>query len=489
MALAPVIDLHPPAQDGPDEAPGNIEAEQALLGILLCDNAAFDRLPDRLRPDHFREPLHGRIFETMLDAVRKGRLAAPILLCERFKNDPAFDDLGGARYLGHLIDLAPPTVNTADYALEIVNQATRRALVAIGAEMQRAARLDTTADVEALVEAAERELHALIGGQAGMAFTDAQAAAEAVLERLDHPPETDAGVAWGLAPLDKQLGPLLAGDLIVLGGRTSMGKSALAAELALNIGKQGKAAIEINGEMTVEQMTRRHLTSLAFDRFGFGAPSYSAIRKREVTYDQRQMLQKVREDFDALPISMLKRTGLGFGALRSLIRREQARRARQGIEVGAAIIDHVGLIRCDTKGRSRYEDQTEISNGLKELADELKIPIVALAQLNREVEKRDNKRPILADLRDSGAWEQDADIVIGIYRDAYYAQREPEPKDTGRPNSSLTWGEWDARRKSKIIEAIVLKVREGETGPVELWGDMATNAIRAREPETFGGFL
>jgi replicative DNA helicase len=277
-------------------------------------------------------------------------------------------------------------------------------------------------------------------------------------------------------------------DLIVLGGRTSMGKSAMASDIALNVATQGRGVIEINGEMSVQQMTRRHLTSLAFTKHGKGAPSYSAIRKRMVSREQRQMLGQAKAEFDQLPISLLQRPGLGFGALRSLVRRERAKMAREGVKLGLLIVDHAGLIKADGGGRSRYEDQTAVSNGMKELAHELGIPVMALAQLSRETEKRDNKRPALSDLRDSGAWEQDADVVIGVYRDAYYAAREPEPKDDGKPNSSSTWAEWDRRRRSKTIEAIILKAREGECTTVELWGDMATNAIRAREPDN-GGFL
>lgn len=466
--------------------PHNLEAEQALLGVALYDNATLDRV-DGLDPAHFYEPFHGRLWAAIVAKVQRGVLAEPITLADAFAADPGFVELGGLRYLADLVDRAPPAINVVDYADTILEVARRRDLAGAGEKIAASA-VDYEVKVEDIVSEAERVLHgAAMAGGGKVQFMQAGAAATAVLDRLDNPNETE-GVAWGLEPLDRHLGSMQPGDLIVLGGRPSMGKSALSSEVAMNVSLGGKAAVEINGEMSVEQMTRRHLTSLAFSLFGSEAPSYSDIKKRLLKPGQRQMLADAADKFGELPLSMLKRTGLGLGSLRSLVRRERMVWERRGIELGALVVDHVGLIKADRGGRSRYEDQTAVSNGMKELADELGIPIIALAQLSRETEKRDNKRPNLSDLRDSGAWEQDADIVIGIYRDAYYASREPEPKDDGKPGNSNSWAEWDARRRSRTIEAIILKAREGECGTVELWGDMRTNSIRARAPD-HGGFL
>jgi len=485
MDLAPSHGLGP-ANDGPASLPHNLEAEQALLGILLYDNSAFERVADQLRADAMYEPFHQRLLAKIEGDIRRGDLAEPILIIKSFENDEALNDLGGLRYLADLVDRAPPAANVCDYAASIMEQATKREMIRVANEMMAAAR--APGPVDAKLEEAERAIHKLsVSESRAPAFTTAAEASQAVLDSLDSEDPVD-GTGWGLEPLDKALGPMLSADLIVLGGRTSMGKSALASDIALNVAKQGLGVIEINGEMSVEQMTRRHLTSLAFTKFGKDAPSYSAIRKRTVTREQRQMLGHAKAEFDQLPLSLLQRPGLAFGALRSLVRRERAKMAREGVKLGLLIVDHAGLIKADGGGRSRYEDQTAVSNGMKELAHELGIPVMALAQLSRETEKRDNKRPSLSDLRDSGAWEQDADVVIGVYRDAYYAAREPEPKDDGKPNSSNTWAEWDRRRRSKTIEAIILKAREGDCTTVELWGDMATNAIRAHEPDN-GGFL
>lgn len=473
----------PPA---PRALPHNLEAEQALLGVALYDNAALDRV-EGVEAAHFYEPVHQRLWEAIVGKVQRGTLAEPITLADAFGADPAFEELGGLRYLADLVDRAPPSANVSAYAETVLEVGRRRDLVLAGEKMAASA-IDYDVKVEDLVSEAERALHgAAMAGSARVQFIQAGAAAAAVLDRLDTPDEAE-GVAWGLAPLDRQLGSMQEGDLIVLGGRPSMGKSALASEIAMNVALHGKAVVEINGEMSVEQMTRRHLTSLAFTMHGADAPSYSDIRKRALKQGQRQMLTEAAEVFGPLPVSMLKRTGLGLASLRSLVRRERMVWERRGVPLGALVVDHVGLIKADRGGRSRYEDQTAVSNGMKELADELGIPIIALAQLSRETEKRDNKRPTLSDLRDSGAWEQDADVVVGIYRDAYYASREPEPKDDGKPGNSNAWAEWDARRRSRTIEAIILKAREGECGTVELWGDMRTNAIRADAPDR-GGFL
>jgi replicative DNA helicase len=184
---------------------------------------------------------------------------------------------------------------------------------------------------------------------------------------------------------------------------------------------------------------------------------------------------------------MLKRSGLKLAQLRSLVRRQTAAWARSGIELGTVVIDHVGLIHPDQTTRDRYADQTIVSNTLKELAEELGCAIIALNQMNRENERREEKRPQTHDLRDSGSWEQDADFIIGCYREAYYAQRQPEPKVTkagkAGEDQQLAWSEWDRARRSQTIEAIVLKAREGEIGTVKLWGDVARNAIRSAAPE------
>lgn len=481
MSLVPALDLRP----GQTPLPASIEAEQALLGVLLYDNDAFHRL-EGVEPHHFHEPFHGRLFERIRTLIASGRLADPILMADGFTSDPAFEQLGGVRYLADLMDRAPQSQAIVDYGRVVAELAQRRDLISLGGEMANAAR-DSEIGPEAVISIAEAGLLAMQVQTRPMKLISAAQAAADVLADLDNPADRQAGVSTGLEPLDAHLGPLLSGDLVLLMGRPSMGKSAVAGCIALNVAQAGQGVIEINGEMTAGQMTRRHLTDLAQASFGARGPKYSDIRKRAVTLEQRQILDHAYRLIHGLPLLMIKRSGLKLSQLRSLVRRQTAAWAREGIVLGTVVIDHVGLIHPDQATRDRYADQTIVSNSLKALAEELGCPLIALNQMNRQNENRDDKRPQLSDLRDSGSWEQDADLVIGCYREAYYAQKQAEPltNKAGRAGEEqqAVWAEWDRARRSRTVEAIVLKAREGETGTVKLWGDVARNAIRGAAPE------
>lgn len=478
--IVPALDLHPHDPDYRPTLPANLEAEQALLGAAMFDNEAV-HLVDDLDGSHFYEPLHGRLWDTIKDKVGKGVRADPILLADSFASEPAFEELGGVRYLADLLDMAPPSANAPDYAQAVKETAQRRELLKLAEEISRAARAGE-ASTE-IIGQAESSLLAMTTTSRQLTLVTAGEAADAVMASLYAPADERIGVLTGIEPLDDHLGPLLAGDLILIMGRPSMGKSALASCIALNMAQAGYGAEELNGEMSAEQMTRRHLTDMTHARWGFEGPKYSDIRRRQVTTNQREMLRWASEQIATLPLKMLKRSGLRMSQVRSLSRRQVAEWNKRGVPMGALFIDHVGLLKPDQPSRDRYADQTAISNGLKELADELRCPIVALNQMNRQNENREDKRPQLADLRDSGSWEQDADFVIGCYREAYYAQRQPEPKQ-GAPGSKedAVWAEWDRARRSQVVEAIILKAREGETTTVKLWGDVARNAIRGSAP-------
>jgi replicative DNA helicase len=313
-------------------------------------------------------------------------------------------------------------------------------------------------------------------------------AMDSVVDFMDNPGSHAAGILTGLEPLDSRLGPMLPGDLIGLAGRPGSGKSAEAAVIGMNVSLTGVGVIEIHAEMTVQQAWRRRLTSMAFTLYGSEAPAYSAIRRRTITYDQRKMLDAAREKLRGIPLMAVKRTGMTLGQLWALVARQKALWAKQGIVLGLVTIDHAGLITSGMDHRSRVDEQTAVSNGLKIGAGDHDVATMALLQLNRAVEARDDKRPTLPDLRDSGSWEQDCDTVIGAYREAYYAAREKEPPDK-TVKEQATWADWDQRRRSPWIENILLKVREGDISTAKLWGHMATNAILGSEPSSFGGFL
>jgi replicative DNA helicase len=458
-----------------NEPPSGLEAEHAVLGCVLQNNECFYTI-DGLAPEHFAEPLHGALWAVIAERIGKGLLAEPFSLAERFRTDPRLPDLGGARFLADLVDYAPTSTMAGHFAGMVTEAAKRRDLAMMATDIAARARA-AQEPADDLIGSAEASLLAMHATGRKTELISAGDAAAKVLAYLDAGPEVVHGIKTGLDPLDEHLGPLLPGNLVLFQGRPSMGKSAAAECVALNIAEQGAGVIQINGEMSEEEMAQRHMTDLCQRWHGFKGPEYRDIRRKRIGVVEREMLGRAKTHLDELPLAMLKRPGLKLAQLRSLVRRQAIAWARRDIPFGCLIVDHVGLLKPDQR-MDRYEAQTEISNGLKELADELACPIIGLNQMNRESERRDDKRPQLSDLRDSGSWEQDADFVIGFYREAYYAQRQTEPKGNG-PD----WADWASAKSSRKVEAIILKARAGECKTVELWGDVARNAIRSGPPQ------
>lgn len=470
-------DHHPFDPDAPPESPPhNLEAEQALLGALMFENDTFVAIDGIVAARDFYEPFHQRLFKAISEDIRHGRLAEPTLLMSYFAIDPAFHAFGGLRYLADLVDRAPPGANAIHYAKEIRSVALRRDVIRIAAEIQLRAKEEAETSGADLMADLEREMLAIRTGKDDLGFQSWGEVSRGVIYGMDRPEDRPL-IKLGLTKLDDILGGAERGDLVVLGGRPGMGKSALAGCIALNVALQGMGVCEVNAEMTTAQMARRHLTDLAFTRYGADAPQYRDIRRGTLTDRQKQILMELQEESQALPLRMVKRTGLTLGRIRAMLTRQRMLWQSAGQNMGLVVIDHVGLVSPDQGGRSRQEDQAQVSMKLKELAEELDVVMLALAQLNREVEKRDDKRPMLSDLRDSGSWEQDADVVIGAYRDAYYARREKEPK------GDLAMAEHVLRASSPWVEAIGLKVREGDVGTAKLWASIGHNAIRDEAPD------
>lgn len=481
MRAVSTLDLRPDDRDVPAGPLANIEAEQCLLGILLYDNAAFNSAT--VAADQFYEPTHQRTFAAISTLIAENLAADAVTVAHRMGVDAGLAELGGVHYLGDLMDRAPPAAGAPAYAGIVAEMAHRRALVALGqALVQRAADPSAGAVDELLGDlSAVGAAIASTAADADAGVMSAAQAADEVFNYLDAADDHGVGVLTGFTGLDDRLGPLVDGDLILLTGRSGMMKSALGGGIAQNIARTGRGFVQVNLEMSVAQMTRRHLTNIAHERFGDRAPAYKEVKRKAITYDQRRILETVRPEFAALPLKMVRRSALTLSGLRRVVLRQRALWAAQGISLGAVSVDHVGLLSTGETLR-RYEEQTKVAMGLKQLAGELGCPILGLVQLNRDVEKRDNRRPQLFDLKDTGAWEENADAVIGIYREAYYALKEPEPKD-GKIGDVLKWDDWDRRRKSRALDAICMKVREGEEGTVTLWCDPARDAVRDREPE------
>ena len=500
MALVPALD--PSQNDNAEDArtiPHNIELEQALLGVLLFDNETFHKIEAPLEPRHFYEPFHARLYAAVAGAISRGVAAEPFAIGQGFLGDSAFQELGGLRYLADLVDRAPPSAGAGEFAATIVDLAIRRDLMRLGADMIEAA---AGAGARAQIEAAEAELLA-------MNATTRRASLVTIGDALDHmvayidDRSQPVGIITGLRPLDNHIGPLLPGDLIAIGARPNMGKSALATALGTNVASPQLAAhmngvsprdlpgargvIAIHAEMTFGdaatggQAVRRHLSDIGFSLYGAAFPTYRDIRDKKVSAEQRVMVIEAADYLRRLPIVGVKRTGLTLSSLRSMARRQAALWRRQEVELGLITVDHVGLMKVEDGRKDLREAQTEISHGLKELADELGCVICALIQLSRKVEDRNDKRPQISDLKESGAWEEDADVVILPYRDAYYASREKEPNSTDQP---LKWNDWDQRRKSPEVELIIGKLREGASGDsASVWADMGHNAFRGAAPE------
>jgi replicative DNA helicase len=508
VALVPLLDLAPPGGGdprAPTPPPASIQTEQGFLGCVLYDNDVALALSPAPQPHHFFEPFHGKIWEAVCAALRDGRRADPFLLAEEFRSYKAFRQLGGHQYLADLLEKAPAPSAAQDYGAQVIELWARRELMRIGRDLAIAAGSAEQAEggSGALIADLEKDLLTLSRSDAKLSLLSSAEVAARALAWVDDRSHTQ-GVFTGLAPLDLQLGPLLAGNLIVIAGRPAMGKSALAGHIALRVAgprwwwstdqvvfdvhgqerlvPDPKGVIEINCEMSEDEMGWRHLSDIGFQMFGKDFPTYEDIRNKKVGVTQRDMLEKATAVFAAMPIKSIKRTAIKLSEVRSIVRRQAAEWAREGIDLGLVVVDHGGLVRPDGKVTSRYEAQTEIAQASKTLAGEVLAPVIMLLQLNRDVDKRDDKRPHLEDLRESGEWEQSADAVLLIYRDAYYAEREGEPEGTG-DKATEAREKWDRRRRSKIIEIGLGKKRWGKAGrPVEIWGAMGWNALRGTEP-------
>jgi replicative DNA helicase len=477
MAIVPLLDLRPGPQtlDIP-HAPGNIEAEQALLGVLLYDNTAYERLSDSLQSSHFFEPFHGRLYGAIQNHVRRGHLAEPILIAEQFQRDPAFEELGGVRYLADLVDRAPPAANAPDYARVIYDLALRRDLIRIGGEIAAAAQAgDPELSGREQIEAAEQQLYTLAETGAAsngfMGFSDSLAGAVEMAAEAYKRDGGLSGLSTGLTDLDQKLGGLHPSDLIILAARPSMGKTSLAANIAFNVARNhaweptpdggrktvaGGVVAFFSLEMSAEQLAMRLLAEVT------RIPS-DKIRKGEITAGEFGQISDAAAEIGESPLYIDATGGISIGKLAA-----RARRLKRTAGLDLIVVDYLQLV---TAGEGRIENRvqevSQITQGLKSLAKELSVPIIAAAQLSRQVENREDKRPQLSDLRESGSIEQDADVVMFIYREAYYLGRVP-PKEGSTEH--LAWQETLDKIRN-VADIIIGKQRHGPIGTVKLHYD------------------
>ena len=454
-------------------APHNIEAEQALLGAMLVNNDAFYRVSDFLKPEHFHEGIHAEIYSVAGDMIRATKRANPITIKTFLPADEKIGELTIAQYLARLASEATTIINAEDYGRSIYDLATRRSLITVGEDMVNIA-YDAPVDMppQQQIEDAERRLFELAetgrydGGfhEFGESINTAIDLASAAYQREGGL----SGIACGLHSIDSRMGGLQASDLIILAGRPAMGKSALVTNIAVNIANNYTSEVMPDGttkavdggvvgffslEMSAEQLATRIVSEQT------EVPS-SKIRRGEITETDFEKLSYCAQEMQKMPLFIDETGGISIAQLAA-----RARRLKRQRGLDLMIIDYIQLMQGSSRTQgNRVQEITEITTGLKALAKELNVPIIALSQLSRQVESREDKRPQLSDLRESGSIEQDADVVLFVYREEYYLERL-EPKE-----GTEEWVKWDqnmrdARGKAEVI---IAKQRHGPTGTARL---------------------
>jgi len=461
-------------------APHNIEAEQALLGAILVNNEAFYRVSDFLEAKHFFEPIHQRIYELASGLVRANKLATPVTLKTFLPGDVDIAGLSVNQYLARLAAEATTIINAQDYGRTIYDLAIRRDLITIGEDMVNLAYdapVDSTPTQH--IEDAERKLYEI--AETGRYDSGFQRFAQALTTAVDMAARAYqrdgglSGLATGLTDLDARMGGMQSSDLIILAGRPGMGKTALATNIAYNVAKAWAGEMRADGhthtvnggivgffslEMSAEQLATRIIAEQT------GIPS-SKIRRGGIDEGDFEKIKDISIDLQNLPFYVDETGGLSIGQLAA-----RARRLKRQRGLDLLVIDYVQLLSGSTRRSSenRVQEITEITTRLKALAKELAIPILALSQLSRQVESRDDKRPQLSDLRESGSIEQDADVVMFVFREEYYHQMR-KPTEANREK----FAEWlsEGERVEGKAEVIIGKQRHGPTGTVELQFDAA----------------
>ena len=472
--MSEVAQINPVGNEaGTDLLPHNIEAEQQLLGAILTNNDVYDRVASVINEAHFYDPVHARIYEVAASRIAKNALASPVTLKAFLEDDPGLKELGGPAYLVRLAGAAISSFAARDYAQMIYDLAIRRKLMELGKEISsKAAKVEVANEPKEQIVEAEQALYKL--GEAGQTSTGFQSFLRAVTDAVNvanaaYQREGGlAGISTGLADMDKKLGGLHKSDLLILAGRPSMGKTSLATNIAFNIakayrkgqlpdGSEGAVDGGVVGfyslEMSAEQLAARVLSEAA------EVPS-EQIRRGDMTEGEFRRFVDAAKTLEACPLFIDDTPALPISQLAA-----RARRLKREHGLDVLIVDYLQLVRPATAKDSRVNEVSEITQGLKAIAKELDIPVVALSQLSRQVESREDKRPQLSDLRESGSIEQDADVVMFVFREEDYKERE-KPGD----HDLEAMGKWqeEMERLHGKAEVIIGKQRHGPIGTVEL---------------------
>ena len=463
------------------QLPANVEAEAAFLGALLIDNRVVEELPVQLVASHFFEPAHARIYDRIRQLMDRSAVVTPVTLKPYFEADEGLKELGGAAYLARLTADGQGLLAPRELAQQIYDLALLRELVSVGRELVQGA-MDTSEDVAPLqkIELAEAALYAVAEGASvnseAQSFATATRTAIIGIEKALNSGGHIAGKTTGLTSVNEKIGGLHDSDLIILAGRPGMGKTSLATNIAFNAAnrlltdlEQGTPEAESVGaataffslEMSADQLATRILA----EQSGI---SSEMLRMGKISREDFQALSYASQRLAELPLYIDDTPALSIAALRA-----RARRLKRRHNIGLIVVDYLQLLQGTGRANdNRVNEISEISRGLKTLAKELGVPVIALSQLSRAVEQRDDKRPMLSDLRESGSIEQDADMVWFVYREDYYvAAREPkrpvDGDDAKVHDAHAAWAS-EMERVYGLAELIVAKQRHGATGKVRM---------------------
>ncbi|WP_420863120.1 replicative DNA helicase [Algirhabdus cladophorae] len=453
--------------------PHSTEAEQQLLGAILTNNDIFDRVASIVSAEHFFEPVHARIFDVAASRIAKNNLASPVTLKAFMEDDAGLAELGGPAYLARLAGSAISAFAARDYAQMIYDLAIRRELMGLGRDISaKAGKVDVESEpAEQIVEAEQRLYQLAEAGKAESGFQSFLSAVTEAVNIANAAYQRDggmSGISTGLVDMDKKLGGLHKSDLLILAGRPSMGKTSLATNIAYNIAKAYKKGLLQDGtegavdggvvgfyslEMSADQLAARILSEAS------EVPS-EQIRRGDMTEAEFRRFVEAAKELEACPLFIDDTPALPISQLAA-----RARRLKRTHGLDVLIIDYLQLVRGTGRSENRVNEISEITMGMKAIAKELQIPVIALSQLSRQVENREDKRPQLSDLRESGSIEQDADVVMFVYREEYYKERE-KPGDHELDKMAI-WQEEMENLHGKA-EVVIGKQRHGPIGTVEL---------------------
>ena len=448
-------------KDNFDELPNNIEAEQSVIGTLLVSNEIFDEINIIVSSKNFYDPMHQKIFSAIENLIYKGMLANPITLKNYFENEK--DDINIPDYLVKITKFSTSSRQTIEYSKIIYDMFVRRELIKISEGTIDSAKLkDLNISGQNIIENSEKLLFDLAEkGSFNSSLVKFDEALKFTIEMASNAYKNEegiVGVPTGLTDLDDRLGGLHKSDLVIIAGRPSMGKTALATNIAFNAAKKlqesgKKSSIAFFSlEMSSEQLSTRILAEQSRIKS-------NDIRRGRISDEQFDKFIETSKNISELPLFIDETPAISIAAVSN-----RARRIKRLFGLDMIVVDYIQLMRAINTKDGRVQEISEITQGLKAIAKELSVPVLALSQLSRAVEMRDDKKPQLSDLRESGSIEQDADVVMFVFREAYYLERkEPRP-------ATVEHAEWQAKMNevSNLAEIIIGKQRHGPTGNIML---------------------